>query len=389
MRVYRRIVCALVCVCLLAATLNGCTLFFNEPEVEPTIDWDTAPIEQPVEQTGYTYYFDQLSLREQHAYQMILREIESFPTEVEIPLLTREQLKSVYLALSYDNPMLFLFSKNCRIETRGGKHYFSCEYRFDKETYTQMRAQVQTRLDAFIQSVNTALSDFEKQVLVHDWVVKNCTYNNEAIEMESTPYSAIVDGKASCEGYARAAKLALDALGVPCMLVSGKAENEQGAEQNHMWNLVQIEGKFYHMDLTWDDPISQKGEEDERYTFLNLTDEDILKSHYDFDVAHTCDSMDANYYVKTGVYFTAYNKATRTAIATALKQRIAKGEGNVEIRFASKAAYEQALEGLFRQEHIFRILSTATLGSSKYSNEDVRYVQNDLYQVVNILLLEK
>lgn len=63
-------------------------------------------------------------------------------------------------------------------------------------------------------------------------------------------YGALVNGKAVCEGYAKAFKLLCDRAGIPCVLVGGKANGG-----DHMWNYVMIGNTWYLVDLTFDDPI--------------------------------------------------------------------------------------------------------------------------------------
>ena len=58
-----------------------------------------------------------------------------------------------------------------------------------------------------------------------------------------------------CEGYARGFKYILDELGIPCVLISGTATNSNGETESHAWNYVELEGKWYAVDVTWDDPV--------------------------------------------------------------------------------------------------------------------------------------
>lgn len=58
------------------------------------------------------------------------------------------------------------------------------------------------------------------------------------------------------------------------MIVTGTSRGE-----NHAWNLVNIEGEYYHLDATWDDPISENGESVIRYNFFNLKDDEISLTH--------------------------------------------------------------------------------------------------------------
>lgn len=100
------------------------------------------------------------------------------------------------------------------------------------------------------------LTDYDKIKEVHNWLIDNIEYdvNLEADE----PYSisgALTEGKAVCEGYARSFKYIMDELQIPCVLVSGTGTNSNGEIESHAWNYVQLDGKWYAIDVTWDDPI--------------------------------------------------------------------------------------------------------------------------------------
>ena len=109
------------------------------------------------------------------------------------------------------------------------------------------------------------LTDLEKALILHDYLVTQVTYNwevdialktgesMERVELRTgtriyTAYGALVEGDAVCQGYALAYKLLLDQCGVNSVLVSSDA-------MNHAWNLVEIDGDWYHVDATWDDPV--------------------------------------------------------------------------------------------------------------------------------------
>ena len=114
-------------------------------------------------------------------------------------------------------------------------------------------------LEAMKQEINKqleGLTDYEKIKEVHNWLIDNIEYD---VNLETNePYSisgALTDGKAVCEGYARSFKYIMDGLNIPCVLVSGTGTNSNGQTESHAWNYVQLDGYWYAVDVTWDDPI--------------------------------------------------------------------------------------------------------------------------------------
>jgi len=84
--------------------------------------------------------------------------------------------------------------------------------------------------------------------------LENCRYDRENYDRGTIPrvsYSAsraLIKKIAVCQGYACGFKKIMDGLGIPCVVVVGKAGRE-----GHAWNMVKLGGKWYHIDCTWDD----------------------------------------------------------------------------------------------------------------------------------------
>lgn len=97
-----------------------------------------------------------------------------------------------------------------------------------------------------------ATSPLERVKAVHDWIILNTAYDYENYLKNTIPavcYRATAvfeNGVAVCSGYASAAEALLDALGVKVIVVSNST---------HAWNMVWLDGAWYHLDVTWDDPV--------------------------------------------------------------------------------------------------------------------------------------
>ena len=99
-------------------------------------------------------------------------------------------------------------------------------------------------------------SDYDKIREVHNWLIDNIEYDVNLNADE--PYSisgALTEGNAVSEGYSRSFKYIMDELEIPCVLVSGTGTNSNGETESHAWNYVQLDGNWYAVDVTWDDPI--------------------------------------------------------------------------------------------------------------------------------------
>ena len=122
--------------------------------------------------------------------------------------------------------------------------------------------------------------------IIHDYIINHTKYDKERTDnnrinyLSNTAYGVLFQGYGICSGYADAMAIFLNYLNIPNFKVSS---------ENHVWNAVYLDGKWQHLDLTWDDPIVSTGQDivDDTY-FLISTDElvkqDDTQHHFDKSV---------------------------------------------------------------------------------------------------------
>lgn len=117
-------------------------------------------------------------------------------------------------------------------------------------------------------------SVYEKVVFFHDYLVLNTKYDMlESDSVGQTAYGALVEGRCVCMGYTNAFFLLLSMAGIENEIVYGEAGGEA-----HAWNKVWIDDGWYHVDVTWDDPLPDE-EGCVQHTYLNVTDEFMARTH--------------------------------------------------------------------------------------------------------------
>ena len=126
------------------------------------------------------------------------------------------------------------------------------------------------------------MTAYQKELALHDWLIRNCTYDKGELraipkpgEHCSDPYGALVDGEAICMGYTTTFKLFMDMLEIPCGIVH--SVDSEGDE--HAWNTVQLDGSWYYVDTTWDDPVPDEPDRDIKHQFFNITKDEISIEH--------------------------------------------------------------------------------------------------------------
>ncbi len=117
------------------------------------------------------------------------------------------------------------------------------------------------------------MTDFEKVKFANDYIVKNTVYSEQAETNVHSAYAVAVEGKAVCQGYALFMTKLLRAMDVEVLYVVGEV-NTGG----HAWNLVKVDGQWYHVDTTWNDPVPDRGQHGS-YEYLLVHDAQMKQDH--------------------------------------------------------------------------------------------------------------
>lgn len=107
-----------------------------------------------------------------------------------------------------------------------------------------------------------SLTDYQRELALHDWMLDWAEYDPGALSSgpqgspmphNDNPYGFFTGRKGICLGYAATFQLLMDFSGIPCIIVSGTSH--QGTS-DHAWNIVELDGERYCVDVTWDDPVA-------------------------------------------------------------------------------------------------------------------------------------
>ncbi|MDE5779390.1 MAG: hypothetical protein K2I10_12935 [Lachnospiraceae bacterium] len=161
----------------------------------------------------------------------------------------------------------------------GGKAVFSGKYKYRYEIKIAYRCSEKEMADFFVKTKNLAEqlrkpTEFESVKAVHDYICENVTYDHtyrNYLDLEG-----FRDGTMVCNGYSMAMFNLLSNMGINCRIVTGMANSQDGTE-NHAWNVIRVDGKWYNTDATWDDLDNKRTPVSYNY---------FLKSDYDFPM-HT------------------------------------------------------------------------------------------------------
>ena len=171
-------------------------------------------------------------------------------------------------------------------------------------------------------------------------------------------------------------------------MLTGQSTVPGSQSQNHMWNVVCIDGKYYHLDLTWDDPVLEKGGNVIQHDYFNVTDAQIAATHSGYTNANACTAIDANYFIHEHLNFSEWSDAERDRIVGVAAELIVAGSEGFQIRFSGDKAYRDAIKKLIDGQEIYDLLGRVKeAAQADFATDKVSYVPNDGAYILNIILV--
>ena len=161
-------------------------------------------------------------------------------------------------------------------------------YRYSKHQINDLNLQIERVMQEILSTnINQHQSDYDKVLVLHDYLKKSIQYDHEAYNNMNKTRNAFEDSygivgaflkrKCVCSGFSLAMKAFCDKIGLECLVVSGIGNNSL-ASGPHAWNIVKINGYHHHVDITWDNQFTDDVTVP-NYGYLNLDDDTIAKDH--------------------------------------------------------------------------------------------------------------
>jgi hypothetical protein len=180
--------------------------------------------------------------------------------------------------------------------------------------------------------ITDGMTDYEKEKAVYDWMTSELQNDSGLLSVIPTtqadcdnPYGVLKYHNAVCVGYATTFRLFMQMMDIPCMVV----HNE---EEYHSWDLVQLDGDWYHTDIYSD---AGRG----KYSNFNLSDEMMMASgeSWDMDYFPSADSLTYNV-----IYNSAVEVADIYEIPALLRDAYDNGGDTLALKFSADLTEEQA-----------------------------------------------
>ena len=169
------------------------------------------------------------------------------------------------------------------------------------------------------------LSEWEKEKYVHDFICENVHYDKLKKSYSHEIIGPLGQGVGVCEGIAKSVKVLCDALGIWCMIAICGNNPEKGIKYRHTWNIVKINGAYYHLDATFDNTLGKHsfGAKEIRYDYFNLDDKNIFRDHEPLIApAPACTDGDHFYYKEKKMSFTKTEDVYKRSLQAAKKGKM-------------------------------------------------------------------
>lgn len=312
--------------------------------------------------------------------------------------LSTAQIKKVLYAIQYDYPEIFWISNSFSYNHSGNTTIVKLNSTFTKNDQKEAVAKLKSRVSEIVKEAKNMNSDYEKELYVHDYIIDNCTYEkSDSNALIYTSYGCLVEGKAVCEGISKAMQLLLVNCGVKCQTVTGARNTEP-----HMWNIVKVNGNWYHVDTTWDAAGFLQ-----RYDYLNLSDKLIQKTHKINKLSKTsedfsrtdrlnfylpeCDHMEENYLEKNSIRINSLNNQAEKAIVNALIKLALDKQERLHLMITSNN-FKSIKEGMLSKSpyeffKCIKIANKSLPNDKKLSTSQTLYSENNAQNVLTLKLI--
>ena len=271
------------------------------------------------------FYYSKMNKMQQATYHAICQGVLRMEKEIQVPRMSGEELYNVFFQMRLDHPEIFWTTGfKYRYYQESPNIQFLPEYLFDRAKVKEHQKAMKSRVEKLARPAQK-LSESEKEKYIHDFICENVKYDKLKNPYSHEIIGPLGQGVGVCEGIAKAVKVLCDELGVWCMIAICGNNPDKGIKYRHTWNIVRINGKYYHLDATFDNTLTRNctiGEEI-RYDYFNLEDKSIFRDHEPLiaPVPH-CGDHEHFYYKEKKLSFTKKEDVYKRSLQAAKKGRV-------------------------------------------------------------------
>ncbi len=333
------------------------------------------------------YYYNQLTDNAKKAYKSLKEAVIECKKTLKINYeIDQEDFNKISELLILHDPMTFNLKDIEATSSSRKSVTFKMTYRYNKETYDKMVKSYEKEADEILSKLTEDMSTYKKIRTIHDSIIKNTVYDLDS-KTNDTVYGALVKNKAKCDGYAKTFTYICGQAGIRTVTVIGDDVNNKD-DTLHMWNKVYYNKKWYNVDVTWDDPISNV-KNNLQYDYFMVSDKSLAGSHKEdnlsFEVPAATDNS-KNYYIVNKKYAEDFDSA-KSLIKNQLTSAAKKEKISIDFKCSSKSLYEKMKTYVLDVDKMCKVLESV----QKKTNSDLiptiySYGFNDTQYIISVYI---
>lgn len=279
------------------------------------------------------FHYARLTSTCQKAYDQMLEAIRNHDESFMSFGCTFDDIQKVSNAIAFDHPELFWYYnfKMCGAQV-------ILRYGATPEEAQLLQKRIDEVAKQYLEGIEDTMSAYDVALRLHVKMINSVDYDTVTLNREKKAggpaedeidylrsiCGVFLDGKAVCEGYARAMQYLLQKCGVECAEMAGDIRKENGESGGgHAWNILKVDGDYYYLDTTWDDSsntIQAVKNYNLGFDYFCITTEELLRtrdlSHCPTD-APVCNATRANFYYHNDAVLESYDLNKIKTIAQA------------------------------------------------------------------------
>ena len=303
------------------------------------------------------YYFSQMNKAQQAAYRAMLDGFLAISAGFMVPRLDGRELTDIFFRLRLDHPIIFYVNSFSYKYTDVSDHvYMVPEYMFEKKKIKEHQKALESRIERLVRPAKD-MQPLEKEKYIHDFICANVTYDKLKKQYSHEIIGPLQQGVGVCEGIAKTVKILCDRLGLECVIAVSVNDPEKGVKYRHAWNVIKVNGSWYHLDATFDNSLGRYGEK--RFDYFNLDDKKIFRDHQPLVYPMpACTKGDDFYYKENRLSLTKLEDVGKRLVAVLRKNQghfVFHWRGGYLTRDILEQIYKEASEAAAKKEKYVRL----------------------------------
>lgn len=266
------------------------------------------------------YYYSKMTKLQQSVYHSMKTGITGLDSSFPVPRLDGPQLQDIFFKLRLDCPDIFYVTGfKYRFYQGASNVEVIPEYLFTKKKIIEHQKAMEARMSKLLRATQS-MTNVQKELYIHDFVCTSVRYDKLKKPYSHEIIGPLGQGVGVCEGIAKTIKILCDALGIWCIIAISDANPDKNIKYRHAWNVIRMDGKYYHLDVTFDNSLGS--EEMIRYDYFNLNDKCFFKDHEPviYEIPE-CNDGDHFYYKDKKLSFTKMDDVAKRALQAIRKKR--------------------------------------------------------------------